>query len=135
MPPAHHTLHPTSFVAVALCRTAGIPSRLHLQKVTIRNYRGSDGETHEITFAHGITGVFLNGRWRLYEAVGNKAKWRDWTGGDASNSIVPLPFAAEKDCLFHPGKDILIETLPRYFADRTTAMVACIDSLNGGAKY
>jgi transglutaminase-like putative cysteine protease len=124
-----------SILLAALCRAVGIPSRLHLQKITIKSYRDSDGKTREITFAHGITGMFLNGRWQLYEAVGNKAKWRDWTGTEASNSVMPLPFTADNDCLFQPSKDIFIETLPGYFADRTTAMVVCIDSLNGGVKY
>jgi transglutaminase-like putative cysteine protease len=124
-----------SILLAALCRAAGIPSRLHLQKITIKSYRDSEGKTREITFAHGITGIFLKGRWRLYEAVGNRAKWYDWTGSEASDSVILLPFVAENDCLFQSNKDIFIETLPGYFADRTTAMVVCIDSLNGGVKY
>lgn len=124
-----------SILLAALCRAVGIPSRLHLQKVTIRNYKGSGGKTREITFAHGITGIFLGDHWRLYEAVGNKAKWHDWTGSEESVSAMPLPFSAQSDCLFQSSKRILIETLSGYFADRTTAMIACIDSLNGGANH
>lgn len=61
-----------SILLAALCRAMGIPARLHLQKVHIKKWKKPNGEVKNITFAHGITGIFLNRNWHLYESVGNK---------------------------------------------------------------
>lgn len=120
-----------SILLAALCRAAGIPARLHLQKVTLKNWRQEDGTViADNVFAHGITGMFLRGRWLLYETVGNGEKWRVWTQDEARVKEMPVPFSAKRDCLFQADDRILIETLPEFFADRTPELISLIERID-----
>ncbi|MGB8958423.1 MAG: transglutaminase domain-containing protein [Candidatus Aminicenantales bacterium] len=120
-----------SILLAALCRAAGIPARLHLQKVTLKNWRREDGTViADYIFAHGITGIYLRGRWLLYETVGNGEKWRVWTQDEARVKEMPVPFSAERDCLFRADDRILIETLPVFFADRTPELISLIERID-----
>ncbi len=123
-----------SILLAALCRAAGIPARLHLQKVTLKGWRHEDGTVSDYVFAHGITGIRLRGRWLLYETVGNGEKWRVWTQDEARMVEMPIPFSAERDCLFRADDRILIETLPVFFADRTEELVSLIERIDGGKQ-
>jgi len=123
-----------SIFLAALCRAVGIPSRLHLQKVTLKNWKNEDGTIGDITFAHGLTGIYINGNWHLYESVGNKKKWVIWTQDEQRASEMPAKFYPNRDCLFKPDKKIIIETLPIYFADRTKEMINLIKKIDNG-KY
>ncbi len=124
-----------SILLAALCRAAGIPARLHLQKVTLKNWRQEDGTViADYIFAHGITGIHLRGRWLLYETVGNGEKWRVWTQDEARVKEMPVPFSAERDCLFKADDRILIETLPVFFADRTPELISLIERIDGGKQ-
>ncbi len=124
-----------SILLAALCRAAGIPARLQLQKVTLKGWRGDDGKVVDLVFAHGITGIFLGGRWRLYESVGNAPKWVVWTQNAARGKEMPVPFYPDRDCLFRPEARIVIENLPNSFADRTDELVALIEKIDGGKKF
>lgn len=124
-----------SILLAALCRAAGIPARLHLQKVLLKGWRGEDGKAGDLAFAHGITGILLGGHWRLYESVGNAAKWIVWTQAPERGREMPVPFFADRDCLFRPEERIVIETLPDHFADRTDELVALIERIDGGKKF
>jgi transglutaminase-like putative cysteine protease len=124
-----------SILLAALCRAAGIPARLQLQKVTLKGWRDDDGKISDLVFAHGITGIFLGGRWRLYESVGNGAKWIVWTQDARRGKEMPVPFYADRDCLFRPEERIVIETLPDHFADRTDELVALIERIDGWRKF
>ncbi len=119
-----------SILLAALARAAGIPSRLHLQRVKIKAWRSGDKPPRDIVFAHGITGVFVDGRWRLLEVVGNPRKWVLWTGESRRAGEMPLPFSTDGDTLLPSDDRITIETLPESFADRTPEMIALIESLN-----
>lgn len=121
-----------SILLTALCRAVGIPARLHLQKVTIKNWKKDDGTIEDITFAHGITGIYLNDNWYLYESVGNKEKWVIWTQDEKRTSEMPVKFSPDRDCLFKSDKNILIEILPIYFADRTQEMIDLIEKIDNG---
>jgi len=124
-----------SILLAALCRAAGIPARLHLQKVTIRSWKRSDGTVADITFAHVITGINVNGQWHLYEAVGNRDKWINWTQDSSRASEMPIEFSGDRDCLFKPDAGIFIETLPQFFADRAGEMVKLIERTDGDVRY
>ncbi len=121
-----------SILLAALCRAVGIPARLHLQKVTIKDWTDRNGNIMDITFAHGITGIYLNGKWHLYESVGNREKWLIWTQDEKRRSEMPVEFFPDRDCLFQPDEKIIMETLPIYFADRTEAMIKLIKIIDSG---
>lgn len=121
-----------SILLAALCRAAGIPARLHLQKVTIKNWRHPDGQVKDVTFAHGLTGIYLNGRWHIYEPVGNRDKWIVWTQDEKRGSEMPVKFRPDRDCLFKSDDKVAIETLPVSFADRTIEMIEMIERIDSG---
>lgn len=121
-----------SILLAALCRAVGLPARLHLQKVTIRNWKDRNGNIIDISFAHGITGIFLKGEWHLFESVGNREKWLIWTQDEKRGSEMPVEFFPDRDCLFQPDEKIIIETLPVYFADRTEEMIKLIEKIDSG---
>jgi len=124
-----------SILLAALCRAVGIPARLHLQKVTIKNWRRSDGTVADVTFAHGIAGININGSWYLYEPVGNRDKWISWTQDKRRGEEMPVQFYADRDCLFASDSKIIIEDLPDYFADRTDKMIRLIEKIDGDVRY
>lgn len=121
-----------SILLAALCRAAGIPARLHLQKVTIKDWKDRNGNIMDISFAHGITGIYLNGKWHLYESVGNKDKWIIWTQDEKRGLEMPVEFFPDRDCLFQPDEKIIIETLPVYFSDRTEEMITLMERIDSG---
>jgi hypothetical protein len=121
-----------SILLAALCRAVGIPARLHLQKVTIKNRKMEDGTVQDVTFAHGITGIFFQEKWRLFESVGNAEKWLIWTQDESRASEAPVEFQADRDCLFPSDNKILLETLPVHFADRTQEMIELIEKIDKG---
>jgi hypothetical protein len=121
-----------SILLAALCRAVGIPARLHLQRVTIKNWKNEDGATQNLTFAHGLTGICINGNWHLYESVGNVDKWIIWIQDENRASEVPVKFHPDQDCLFPSDDKILIETLPIHFADRREEMIKLIEKIDKG---
>jgi transglutaminase-like putative cysteine protease len=107
-----------SILLTALCRAVGIPARLHYQKVWIEGWRDPrDGKKKDIIFAHGLTGIYLNGDWRLYEVVGNKEKWVMWTGDEDRAREMPVEFHPDRDCLFKLDGNMGGAVLPVHFAD------------------
>lgn len=115
-----------SILLAALARAVGIPARLQLQRVVIKGWTAADGTTRNIVFAHGITALYLEQRWILYEPVGNPDKWLVWTQDEERAAEMPLPFVAGEDCLLTGDDRILLETLPESFVDRTPEMVELI---------
>lgn len=107
--------HKATVLLVALCRAANIPARLHFQKVTIKNWKKPDGVRKDITFAHSVTGIYLDGEWHLYEAVGHPAKWVQWTEDEERSSEAPVRFYSDRDCLFRPNEKVEMENLPVHF--------------------
>ena len=122
-----------TILLAALCRAVGIPSRLHLQKVTLKGWRNKQtGEVRDLTVAHGLTGICLDGEWRLYESVGNKEKWISITGDESRGSEMPVVFCAEQDGLFPDDPRVIAETIPKHFADVTDGMLQLVDKINSG---
>lgn len=122
-----------SILLAALCRSAGIPARLHLQKVSIRDWRNPrDGRTKNVSFAHGLTGLYLNGQWHVYEATGNSFKWFQITGDEAEAAEMVVDFGPNKNCLFDMSRNPRVtgELLAVHFADRTEELVEMIEQMN-----
>lgn len=82
------------------------------------------------TFVHWITGIYLNGHWRLYESVGNKEKWIQWAQDEKRGSEMPVKFYLDRDCLFKSDEKITIENLPTYGAGITEEMLELENTLN-----
>jgi hypothetical protein len=121
-----------SILLAALCRAVGIPARLHLQRVAIKNWKNKDGSIEDIIFAHGLTGIYINGNWHLYESVGNIDKWIIWIQDENRASEAPVEFHPDRDCLFPSDDKIIIETLSIHFADRTEEMIKLIEKIDKG---
>ncbi len=122
-----------SILLAALCRSVGIPARLHLQKVSIKAWRNpGNGQTKDIVFAHGLTGLYLHGAWNVYEATGNSSKWSLWTGDEIEAREMVVRFDPDRDCLFDMSKNPRVtgELLPVHFADRTEELVEIIEQTN-----
>jgi len=121
-----------SILLAALCRAAGIPARLHLQYCILKNYKYDNGEVKDSPFMHGITGIYINGEWHLYESVGNEAKWIIWTQDESRGIEMPVKFYPNRDCLFKSDEKVKIFTLPVYFKDRTEEMKTFIEKIYNG---
>lgn len=121
-----------SILLTALCRSAGIPARLHLQKVFIKSWRARDGQVMDLAFAHGLTGIYLHGTWNVYEPTGNSYKWLQWTGDEQEAVEMVVGFDPDQDCLFDMSRNPRVtgELLTMYFADRTEEMVKIIEQMN-----
>lgn len=127
-----------SILLAALCRAVGVPSRLHFQKVTIKDWTdprdGPDrGKKKDITVAHGLAGIYLKGEWRLYESVGNKEKWIQWTGDERRGDEMPMKFCPDRDCLFKLGGNMEGEVLPVHYADWGEDVERLIKEIHGGS--
>lgn len=122
-----------SILLAALCRSMGIPARLHLQKVTLKDwYSTRDGQSKNITFAHGLAGLYLHGSWHVYEPTGNSYKWFQWTGDEIKAAEMVVEFDPEQDCLFDMSGNPRVtgELLAMHFADRTEELVQVIEQMN-----
>jgi len=121
-----------SVLLAALCRAVGIPARLHYQKVWIKGWKDPrDGGEKDIVFAHGLTGIYLNGDWRLYEVVGNREKWVMWTRDEGRASEMPVEFHPDRDCLFKLDGNMRGEVLPVHFADWGKEVERLIEEIDG----
>ena len=116
----------------ALCRSAGIPARLHIQKVTLKNRRKEKGKWVDSIFLHGIMGMHLNGEWHLYDTEGFAWKWVFWTRDEWRASEMPLEFHANRDCLFPSIDKAVFETLPVYFVDWYGSIYENLDKIFAG---
>ena len=122
-----------SILLTALCRSVGIPARLHLQKVSIKDWRNPpDGRINTISFAHGLTGLYLNGQWNVYEATGNSYKWFQFTGDKSEAAEMVVDFDPDKDCLFDMARNPRVtgELLSAHFVDWTEGLVELIEQMN-----
>lgn len=122
-----------SILLAALCRSAGIPARLHLQKISIKDWgHPGNAQTRDITFAHGLVGLYLNGKWHVYEPTGNSYKWFQWTGDETQAADMIVEFDPVRNCLFDLRRNPRVtgEVLPLHFADRTEEMVNLIEQMN-----
>jgi transglutaminase-like putative cysteine protease len=127
-----NSCHRRSNLLAALCRAAGIPSRLHLQLITIKGFKHESGEEEDLVFTHGITGICIDGYWRLYDPVGNTAKWRVWVQDAYDGRDMTIPFRMESDCLFKETEKINMKTLPVYFVDHTEFLLTFRERIRSG---
>jgi len=121
-----------SVLLAALCRAANIPARLHLQKVTLKNWLSDGNKTSDLTFAHLLTGLYLDGSWKIYETVGNKDKLAQWLRDENLDEKATVMFHADRDCLFQPDDRIIIETSPLHFTGFNQSLINEIKKIDGG---
>lgn len=122
-----------STLLAALCRAAGIPARLHLQKVSVKDWCSpGDSQIRDITFAHGLVGLYLGGTWNFYESTGNSYKWFQLTGDEGEAAEMVVRFDPDKDCLFDMSKNPRVtgELLSVHFADWTDELEEIIEQMN-----
>lgn len=122
-----------SVLLAALCRSAGIPARLHLQKVIIKDGTVSESGKSDLQFGHLLTGIYINGAWRIYETVGNNKKWKNWMGDYPVTGDATVHFKADSDCLFAPNEKIIMEMIPKSFTGFNQALKDEIIKIDGGA--
>jgi hypothetical protein len=105
-----------SILLAALCRAIGIPSRLQYQSLLLKDFY-FNGKKKDHLFTHAITGIYLQGKWYLYEPVGNNAKWQIWTEEKELKKDMTLQFKEYDNCLFSSTDKVVLKTIPVYFAD------------------
>lgn len=105
-----------SILLAALCRAVGLPSRLQYQSLLLKDFT-FDGKQDDFLFTHGITGIYVQGKWYLYEPVGNNAKWKVWVEKQELKQDMTVQFKPYQDCLFSGTEKVVLETIPIYFSD------------------
>lgn len=121
-----------SVLLAALCRSAGIPARLHLQKVILKNKLTKGNDKGDLQFGHLLTGIYINGTWRIYETVGNNEKWTSWMGDNPVTGDATVLFNPDSDCLFAPNDEIIMEMIPMSFTGFNQALIDEIIKIDGG---
>jgi transglutaminase-like putative cysteine protease len=106
-----------SILLVALCRAVGIPARLHMQEFMMKKETPGSDEVEYLRSPHVITGIYLNGNWRLYDATGNEKKWVGLNQDPSVASQMPLEFYADRDCLFPSNDRVTFTKSLIYFSD------------------
>ena len=122
----------SAVLLATLCRSVGIPARLHIQKVTLKNRRQEKGEWVDSVFLHGIIGIYINGEWHLYDTDGFPWKWVFWARDEWRASEMPLEFYPDGNCLFRSIDKAIFETLPVYFVDWYGSIYGNLDEIFAG---
>ena len=107
-----------SSLMIAMCRAVGIPARLRLHLVDLKDFTYDGKHYNSYKFPHGIAEVKVNGEWYQYEMVGNKDKWNLWNSGKTLGEDINIKFKEWKNCFFIPNKNVSWIELPIYFSDR-----------------
>lgn len=102
----------------ALCRAAGIPARLTFDEVKADSVPSLHTENIiNAKFLHGITEIYLNGKWIKYDQTGNAKRWnlwnRIWLKENLPKIDLPLEFSTQHDVVF-PSVGKLIVTRTNY---------------------
>ena len=105
-----------SILLAALCRAINVPSRLQYQSMILKDFL-FDGEKKDHLFTHALTGIYIQGKWYLYEPVGNNAKWKEWTEKKELIKDMTVQFKPYQDCLFPNTEKVILKTIPIYFSD------------------
>lgn len=105
-----------SILLAALCRAIKIPSRLEYQYMLLKDFT-YNGQKKDHLFTHGIVGIYLQGKWYLYESVGNNAKWKIWVDEKTLLQDMTVQFKPYQDCLFPSTSKVILKTFPIYFSD------------------
>ena len=104
----------------ALCRAAGIPARIAFDAVYVHNVRAR-GRPAEVRFLHGITEIYVQGRWLKYDQTGNAKRWKIWMDlflpDDPPKIHLPLPFRADSDVVFSSVGRVEIHRTEHNFFD------------------
>ena len=111
-----------SILLSALCRAAGIPARIAFDEVWADSVPSlSTGEIINAKFLHGITEMYLDGRWLKYDGTGNAKRcnlwFRTWMKTDPIKIDLPLPFSAEYDVLFPSVGKLVVRRTDYHFFD------------------
>jgi hypothetical protein len=111
-----------SILLSALCRAAGIPARIAFDEVRADRVPSiSTGKIIDAKFLHGISEMYLNGKWLKYDGTGNAKRWnlwfRTWMKTDPIKIDLPLPFSAEHDVLFQSVGKLVVRRTDYHFFD------------------
>jgi transglutaminase-like putative cysteine protease len=101
----------------ALARAAGIPAALGYNEIIIKNRKTSDGKITDIHFLHGVTLLYLNGKWITLDQTGNADRWNGWVRDDPVIIKLPLEFSADHDVLFPSVGPVMIKNTPHKLFD------------------
>lgn len=128
----HGMCYEKANLLAALCRSARIPARISFDKVYIKNYKDirKDNELRDIEFLHGITEIYLNGKWIKYDPTGNVKRWKKWIQDDNVNIQLPIQFNSNKDVVFPSDGRIITERTNYYFFDWTEEVTKLVDDFN-----
>lgn len=106
-----------AILLAALARAAGIPARLHFDEVFIKGFKDKNGILWNTNGLHGITGLYLNGKWLTYDGIGTLERWKIWMGDDPVTIKLPLEFSAEHDVLFPSVGRVALKKTPQKLFD------------------
>lgn len=143
-----------SVLLAALCRAAGIPARLHMQCVVLKDTNTAvlqqylnkytdvpdkqvdpaESVTFDYGFVHWIAAANIDGKWRYYEPVGNKHKWILWNQDEARSDDMPLAFNPDGHCLFEDNGKVTLKTLSLFFDDRSDIALALEKAIYAGVS-
>ncbi len=115
----------------ALARAAGIPAALGYNEVIIKNRKLSDGRKVDIHFLHGVTVLYLNGKWITLDQTGNADRWNGWVRDDPVIIKLPLEFSAAHDVLFPSVGPVIIKKTPHKLFDHNVDKIKKIGKLYG----
>jgi hypothetical protein len=115
----------------ALARAAGIPAALGYNEVIIKNRKTSDGKTVDIHFLHGVTVLYLNGKWITLEQTGNADRWNGWVRDNPVTIDLPLEFSADHDVLFPSVGSVIVKNIPNKLFDHDLEELRKIGKLYG----
>ena len=106
-----------AILLAALARAAGIPARLHFDEVFIKGFKDKNGILWNTHGLHGMTGLYLNGKWLTYDLIGTLERWKIWMGDDPVTIKLPLEFSAEHDVLFPSVGRVTVKKTPHKLFD------------------
>ena len=128
----HGMCYEKANLLAALCRSAGIPARISFDEIYIKNFKDfrHNNEIRDIQFLHGITELYLNGKWIKYDSTGNIKRWKIWIQDDHIDIHLPLQFSISKHVIFPSDGRITTKRTEYYFFDWTEDVIKFVEDFN-----
>lgn len=121
---AQGVCHQKAVLLTALCRSADIPARIAFNEVQIKGYiHSKKGRVDVHKFTHGITEMYLNGKWIKVDATGNVKRWKIWVQDDPVKIELPLEFRSDEDVVFPSVGRIVVKETDLHLFDWDEAKV------------
>jgi transglutaminase-like putative cysteine protease len=109
--------HEKAVLLASLARAAGVPACYQLTDVTIKNWRDGQGKIATTHFLHGVTGLYIGGRWLTYDPTGNIDRWKIWVQDEPITIQIPLEFRTDRDVLFSSTEKVMVKKIPLRLRD------------------